>query len=87
MMPTENQPDGKASPEQSSVELPSAGAAEGTIALPQASPYIGVQIKDRYRIERELGRGGFGAVYLARDEQLSSRPVVIKVLLDRAGDS
>ena len=87
-MPTENQPDGKASPEQSSlIELPIAGAAEKTAALPPASPYIGVQIKDRYRIERELGRGGFGAVYLARDEQLSSRPVVIKVLLDRTGES
>jgi serine/threonine protein kinase len=32
----------------------------------------------RYWVERVLGRGGFGLVYLAHDEQLS-RPVAIKV--------
>ena len=41
----------------------------------------------RYRIERELGRGGIGVVYLARDEQMESRPVVIKVLLERSASS
>ena len=34
---------------------------------------------DRYTIERELGRGGMGAVFLARDRQLD-RQVAIKVL-------
>ncbi len=32
----------------------------------------------RYRVERVLGRGGFGVVYLAHDDQLR-RPVAIKV--------
>ncbi len=37
-------------------------------------------LQDRYRIEREIGRGEFGVVYLARDERQSVL-VAIKVLL------
>ena len=44
----------------------------------------------RYRIERILGEGGFGRVYLAHDDQLK-RPVAIKVphrkLVDRLEDA
>ncbi len=43
--------------------------------------YLGMLLDERYYIERELGRGGLGAVFLARDRQLVNRAVVVKVLM------
>ncbi|HEY0764801.1 MAG TPA: protein kinase [Pyrinomonadaceae bacterium] len=43
---------------------------------------VGATINNRYLVEKELGHGGIGKVYLARDLDLHSRPVVIKVLLE-----
>ncbi len=54
------------------------------MSLPLATGSI---LKRRYRIERELGRGGIGVVYLARDERLHEMPVVIKFLLDASGQN
>jgi serine/threonine protein kinase len=51
------------------------------------SLHPGMMLGGRYLIEKELGRGGVGVVYLARDKQLLSRPVVIKVLLERQGQN
>ncbi len=44
-----------------------------------------VVLKDRYEIVREIGRGGMSMIYLARDRQLLSKQVVIKVLLEESG--
>jgi serine/threonine protein kinase/Tfp pilus assembly protein PilF len=37
-------------------------------------------LSGRYRIERELGEGGMGVVYLVRDEQVAGETFAIKVL-------
>jgi serine/threonine protein kinase len=45
-------------------------------------PLIGSLLERRYLVKRKLGHGGFGAVYLASDQKMMSRPVVVKALLD-----
>jgi serine/threonine protein kinase len=41
---------------------------------------VGQTLGGRYRIERELGEGGMGVVYLARDEQVPGETFAVKVL-------
>jgi serine/threonine protein kinase len=51
--------------------------------VPPKPNLVGMMVGSRYYIEQELGRGGFGVVYLARDKpELMSRRVVVKVLLE-----
>jgi serine/threonine protein kinase len=46
----------------------------------------GILLNGRYLIVRELSSGGFGKVFLAQDQQLHNRSVVVKIQLDRAID-
>src|SRR5262249_26235537 len=44
---------------------------------------VGQLLGGRYRIERELGEGGMGTVYLAADEQIPGERFAIKVLKEK----
>ena len=46
---------------------------------PAPDPLVGQTVAERYRIERLIGRGGMGSVYLARQIELD-REVAIKVI-------
>src|SRR5687767_10419292 len=59
---------------------------EGTREL-EGATIPNLIFKNRYVIEKEIGRGGFGVVYLGRDRELLARQVVVKVLLDRHTDN
>ena len=62
--------------------LSSSGANGGNRASVSAlDDLLGKTIEGRYLIESELGHGGMGKVYLARDLMLHNRHVVIKILL------
>ena len=46
---------------------------------------IGITLNQRFLLEKELGRGGMGAVYSATDQVLQ-RKVAIKVLKEQSGE-
>src|SRR5690348_8803352 len=60
------------------------GRLEAGAAL--AIPQTGDIVNDKYRIERELGQGGMGAVFEAR-HLVTGKRVALKWLLPRAGTS
>jgi eukaryotic-like serine/threonine-protein kinase len=53
------------------------------LAVKQDQPLL---IDGRFISERELGRGGIGVAYLARDTLADNRRIVIKALLERLDD-
>lgn len=60
-------------------------STHGTEVAPQPSSNtlrlaVGELLGGRYRIERELGEGGMGVVYLATDDQVPGEKFAIKVL-------
>src|SRR5258705_13527587 len=65
---------------------PSHGSSDGDSQPVKEAVCPGMLLKNRYLIEKQLGRGGIGVVYLGRDQQLLSKPVVIKFLLDEAAE-
>ena len=68
-------------PSQDTQPAPTFGTSPDLTAQLKHTNYDGLLLKDRYLIEGELGRGGIGVVYLARDVQLLQRRVVVKALL------
>lgn len=61
-----------------------AGAPDTAAFQTQMSLKVGHILRQRYRFEKVLGKGGFGAVYLAEDITLNRR-CVVKQMLARGG--
>jgi CheY-like chemotaxis protein len=61
--------------------VPTADGLEAEMARPDGLTF------GRYRIDREIGRGGFGRVYLAHDTQRNDEVVALKVLAPLWGEA
>ena len=59
---------------------PATRRSQADVSSGTARLAIGQLLGGRYRIERELGEGGMGVVYLAADEQVPGERFAIKVL-------
>ncbi len=50
----------------------------------RVDPYIGMILEERYRVEKRIGKGGMGSVYLGTDQNLG-RQVAIKIMNSSGG--
>jgi serine/threonine protein kinase len=73
-------PSTEVSPVKTEVDLQASAPCAIVSRDPSHRLAIGQRLSGRYRIERELGVGGMGVVYLATDEQVTGETFAIKVL-------
>ncbi len=61
-------------------EKDAAAISSKTVRVDEQEAILGTMLDGRYLVKRKLGQGGFGVVYLASDEKMMSRSVVVKCL-------